>query len=774
MVSVTTCPKGVRAARALHRERRKGRALFAALAATALAILLVPAAAAACSDAAEVPRTILALYDGERITAPRFTRIHRYAEMPLNYLGYRLAYRDISAESPPLPEAPVAATISWFDAPVGDPSAFAAWRAELADGCGGTPAMIVFGHSGLTEAAAASEAGAALLGALGVAQAEGEVAVGAFSTIASIDTALVGFEAAFEIRPGPYARINAAGAGESRLTLASGEAAIDLLVLAPRAVYVHDSVLVREDPRGGPLWTVNPFTLFEHALDAPPWPIPDTTTVSGRRMFFATVESEGWLTQLPALQFGDRPLLASEVLESELISPYQDLPLSVAPLAGDIDPGIAGRAADRGREVAAHLLQLPNVQAATTGLTMIRDWGFFADYDPRAEEETLAAGASQRASGGIIASAVQNLGDAFSDPTASALDITPDAPRKYASLPFDVAAETGGAIGSIAELAPPGRAPQLFVWGGNAMPFPKAIAATRDAGAWNIGGGGGLAPDTMPSLANLWPLGLETSGGLQVYDALSGDALYTNFWSGNLAGFQALAQTLERTESPRRLKPFHLAFAARSAVGFASRESVLLHLDTARRGEIAPVPAARFAEAVEGFQQFRAIGDGDRAWRIADRGGLQTLRFDNAAGLALDLAASSGVIGARRRDASLYVALDPSTAVPRITLAESGDPAGMVAAGPAPALVQARAEVLAMDRETCAIRVTLLGFGPADTEWLAAPGRPYEVTLYESDGVTRLHWEQRHAGPDGRLAVELPLPPGIAADATLATPCPQG
>jgi polysaccharide biosynthesis protein PelA len=740
----------------------------------ALAILLAPAAAAACRDAAEVPRTILALYDGKRVPAPRFTRIHRYAELPLNHLGYRLIYRDISAEAPAMPESPLAATISWFHAPVEDSSGFAAWRAGLRDGCGGMPATILLGHTGLGEAAASSEAGRAYLGAIGVAQAEGEAAVGAFSKVASADTGLVGYESAFEVRPGPYARITAAGGAESRLALQSGDAAIDLVVLGPRAVYAHDSALVRDDPRGGPLWIIDPFALFGHALGGPTWPVPDTTTLSGRRMFFATVASEGWLMRLPALRFGDRPPLVSEVLESELVSPYPDLPLSIALLAGDLDPGIAGQAADRGREVGEHLLQLPHVQAATSGLSMIRNWGFFENYDPAAEEETLTSGASGRAGGGIVASAVQNLGEAFSGRTASALDITPFAPRKYAGLPFDLAAETGGALGRIAELAPDGRAPQLFLWSGNAMPFSGAIAATREAGVWNMGGGGGVAPDTMPSLANLWPLGLETTGGLQVYGALSGDDLYTEFWTGNLAGFQALAQSLERTETPRRLKPFHLSFAARSAFAFASRQSVRLHLERARAAEVAPVQAVRFAEAVAGFQQFRAIGDGDLAWRIEDRGGLQTVRFDEATGLALDLAASEGVIGARRHHASLYVALDPGSEAPRIALAESNGPAGVVAADPAPALVQARAEVLAFHREACASRVTLLGFGLADTEWLGAPGLPYEVTLYDADGVTRRHWEQLDAGPDGRIAVKLPLPPGIAADVAIATPCPQG
>jgi hypothetical protein len=401
---------------------------------------------------------------------------------------------------------------------------------------------------------------------------------------------------------------------------------------------------------------------------------------------------------------------------------------------------------------------------------MIQNWDFFVNYDPAAEEEVLASGAVQRSSGSIVSSAVQNLGHAFSESTNSALDITPDAPRKYADLPFDLIAETAGAIDRIAGLAPIGRAPRLFVWGGNARPFADAITATREAGAWNIGGGGGLAPNTMPSLSNLWPLGLETTGGLQVYDALSGDAHYTGFWTNNLSGFRAFAQTLDRTEVPRRLKPFHLSFAARSALIFASRQSVLYFLDLASEAEVAPVPATRFAETIAGFQQVRIIRESDLVWRVEDRGGLQTVRFDSAAGLALDLAKSDGAVGARRYQDSLYVTLDSSVQTPRISLINSSNLAGLVGTGPA--LVHARAEVLAMTREPCASRFTLIGFGTADTEWFVAPNLTYEVTLYEADGITRRHWEQLTAGTDGRLRVDLPLPSGVPVDVTIGTTCP--
>lgn len=732
-----------------------------------LALWLIPPAALA--ECAEVPRTVLALYDGTREVEPRFTRLHRYLELPLNHLGYRLSYHDIAAGPPEAGTAPVAATVSWLDSAAPDPEAFAAWRADFVDPCGSAPPVVTLGHTGIAPAAAGGPGAARYLARLGLAAGEGEVAVGAFSEVAAIDATLLGHETEFLIEPGPYAVLTAADPAATRLRLEARDVPVDLVVTAPGALYAHDSALARPDPRGGALWVADPFALLGHVLDAGPWPVPDTTTLSGRRIFFATVDAEGWLSRLPARDFGDRPPLAAEVLEQDLLVPFADLPISVAVLAGDLDPAVAGAPAEQGREVAARVLALPHVQPATAGLSMIRDWTFFSAYDPDAEAAALVLGRSRRDGGGLVASAVQNLGSAFGDRNASAFDVTPDAPRKYAHLAFDIEAETAGALAVVAELAETDGVP-LYVWGGNAIPFPGAVDAVRRAGAPAMGGGGGLAPDTAPSIANLWPLAADTGAGLQVYDALSGDARYTDFWTGEMAGFQALAQTLERTETPRRLKPFHLAFAARSAVDFATRSAVRRNFEAARAGPVLPITAGRYVATVEGFFGYRAVREADAVWRIEDRGALQTVRFDAAADHAVDLAASEGVAGARREGDRLYVALDPSTAAPRVALVRDAAQSGLRLDRPAPVLVEGRAEILALERQACETRATLSASGPAETVWAAVAGRSYDVALLDAGGERR-HWEQLAADADGRLVVSLPLEPRQATGIVLSTPC---
>ena len=71
---------------------------------------------------------ILALYDSRHEARPSDSRIHRLAEMPLNWLGFKLTYVDVNGELP-TPEASEAyrGVITWFIEPLQDPSKVLGW-----------------------------------------------------------------------------------------------------------------------------------------------------------------------------------------------------------------------------------------------------------------------------------------------------------------------------------------------------------------------------------------------------------------------------------------------------------------------------------------------------------------------------------------------------------------------------------------------------------------------------------------------------------------------
>lgn len=107
------------------------------LVAALLLALSVVAATPFPAAAAESPelRTILAFYDGGEGRPVRFTRIHNWAETPLNWLGLRVEYWDVRGGLPDLARyRDLRGVITWFEDDVfDDPEPYLAWAGGAID-----------------------------------------------------------------------------------------------------------------------------------------------------------------------------------------------------------------------------------------------------------------------------------------------------------------------------------------------------------------------------------------------------------------------------------------------------------------------------------------------------------------------------------------------------------------------------------------------------------------------------------------------------------------
>ena len=75
-----------------------------------------------------VKRDVIALYDSRRERLPHETRIHKFAEMPLNHLGFRVLYRDVNAPLPnPTTLSGVQGVLTWFVEPLRRPEQVVDW-----------------------------------------------------------------------------------------------------------------------------------------------------------------------------------------------------------------------------------------------------------------------------------------------------------------------------------------------------------------------------------------------------------------------------------------------------------------------------------------------------------------------------------------------------------------------------------------------------------------------------------------------------------------------
>ena len=736
-----------------------------------------------------VPRLILALYDGRDEGKVRWTRLHRYVELVINHLGFHMVYHDIARGMPAdVLDPDYAAVMSWLEGPVPDPQAYAAWagtvrtQAGTADGL----KLIVLGATGLSAAAADSQA-QAFLGRIGIDRLVDDHRFGPWGRLAYRDPALIGFERDFTVSDTTLPLVRAVPPAVSHLSLtepdALGAATTDLVVTAPTGAYVEESALIRYDADAEmSFWVLNPFRFFESLLGNGLRPIPDTTTLDGRRIFFSHIQGDGWTAPLPADRPDEPVRLGGSVILDELIRPFPDLPVSLALITGALDPELGGRFAKMGEDTARAAFSLPSVEVASCTRTLPLRWGFFENY--RRDEELQAierAGAAKASPNrGLLTEAFSSLAEVFADDLSRASAARASGLRKYTRDPFDLDAEIAGSLAGLTALAPPERPATLIAWGGDTQVFEAALARARLTGVAAIGGGGGLYDPVAASITNLTPLSVQVGAERQIYHALGGDALYTNFWTEPIHGLLRLQGVLDATERPRRLKPFELSYSAFSALRFGSLNAIKTLLERARKEFVVPIRASQYARIAEGFTTVQTFSTGPRQWRIERRGALQTIRFDTDAGdLELDTARCRGVLGGRHEEGAFYVSLDPAEEGPIVAL-EEPRPRGEGGPGEADAvfaLDNTRWMIRGLATDDCKAVFDASGFGQGEMTWRVPHAGSYHVEMYEGATATSssgpVFWEDAIAKDDGRLSLSLPDVKGRPVRVAISS-CPSG
>lgn len=740
---------------------------------------LLPALVPPAAGAGElVKRRILAVYDSRFEAAPDETLIHRRAEMPLNHLGYILDYADAAKDLPdPDRAAGYAAVLTWFTYEVSRPAEYMAWTRRLAGR--GVP-FIILGHVGVQATPRNLAAINRLLAPMGIALTGNFVEATAGTRIIASDAAAIDFEHPLGnvLPPFPVIRRLSREAG---VLLEVEAPAIErgvrsaLVTAGENGAFVVPNLALYVDPAlGRTQWIVNPFVLFTRVLGAG-FPVPDTTTVSGRRLFYSLMDGDGWNDDVSIDRHARPPAIAAEVAAKELIEPYPDLPVTVAVIASDLDPAYGD--GERAAAAARHIFALPQVEVASHTATSPQVWSFYEHYDRAEEERLMAAGTARPAPDWLMAvgSAVGIVRPPSEIERNRALYLSGSRglPRAYLRDPFSLDSEVNGAAEAMRRLAPEGKPVALYSWSGDARPFAAAVRASRLAGLRNIGGGGARIDPDHPSIGDVTPIARTVGGARQIYAVDATDSRFTGH--GGLAGFSALKATLEGTESPVRLKGVGLhyhAFAAKSAGTLAAVRALL---DWARTAELIPITAAEYAAIADGFFTTRIEQEGPDSWRVSQRDGLETVRFDAAADLGVDIGRSRGVVGFRHHQGALYVALDAAVPEALIVLAPRGE--GAAARRRRDVRLARLADASWMVREVtrapCRLTYSARGFAPPRFTWKDVGKGRYRIEA-RRHGLTL--WQREIAvAADGALAIApIDLAPGpVEFVVTCARPSPE-
>jgi hypothetical protein len=703
---------------------------------------------------------ILALYDSRYERQPHLTRIHKFAEMPLNYLGYRVHYYDVNGKLPPAAElARYRGIITWFVEPMRNPDTVLDWlEPALARGL----KYVVLGEPAPASSDLALPKVNRLLARLGLEQPGDFVDLTWRVKVIDQNPAMIGFE-----RP-----LDKALPGFPMMLARGGDADAHLVLEAPSRNGPKRSIIVATSPGGGfaasgyaiyyepntdrERWTLNPFEFFAQSFGAERRPIPDVTTLDGHRIYFSHIDGDGWNNVSDIEEHREAGRISAEVIEREAIAPYPDLPVSVALIAGDVDPEFGGRT--ESAAVARRLFALPQVEVASHTYTHPFDWQFFARYDRTEElrriEQARSPGASlgERFKRGVASLAGHPAPPDLTDKFIAGSD---DLPRTYLKKPFDLKLEMEGALDAARALAPPGKTVRLYQWSGDTTPFPAAIKALRRIGARNINGGDSRLDPEYPSVTYVPPISRPAGAERQIYSGNSNENTYTNDWTGPYYGFFLLDKTLDNTDLPRRLKPFNLYYHMYSGERAAALAAVRHILERARRDRVIPINASDYASIADDFFGVEMIQTDRFSWLVTRRGALSTVRFDDATTLALDASRSDGVLGAIHHGDALYVALDPASDRSVVTLrGRAGEEAERRRSETAPAtLVDSRWQLSSLSRADCGFGVTAQGYGPGDMTWQTPPGRTYRVEA--SRNGTVLFEATQMADEKGLLRISL-------------------
>ena len=321
-------------------------------------------AAALAQEPIPVKREIIALYDGAQEGDADLTRIHRFAEMPLNHLGFILRFHDIRTKLPePAEMERYRGVLAWFVGSVPDSNAYLAWASQVSHM---NLRYVILGDIGVATNSANILAVNRLLDLAGVHHTGDYVSPTLATRVVQKDQSLV----EFECRLGPvlsdYPVINVNGAGTRiglmlETPLHDGKRKTVLVAIGEKGAYaaLNYEFCHQRPPLYQGKWLVNPFAFFRAAFGSGDQPIPDTTTASGNRLYFSMLENEGWTRSSKIDGFRDAPVMAGEVVLGELIEPFHDLPATID--LQDKEVAEFGRSGRQTHMILQRLLASPNV-----------------------------------------------------------------------------------------------------------------------------------------------------------------------------------------------------------------------------------------------------------------------------------------------------------------------------------------------------------------------------------------------------------------------------
>ena len=657
-------------------------------------------------------RKILAFYDSKTDETQTINKIAQNCQMVLDYLGLTVDYQDINQDLPSSDQmAGYRGILLWFESDaIESAQAYTAWLYEQTKQ---GRKLAILGSLGVFEDDLPPKSQGLLSKIykhIGLCHGGLYTPQRALLRYQKKDTAMVEFERAYPPIPISY---------EAFFPLNNKVNAY--LNISRTDKSGPDSVVVSTGPNGGLAWGpyvlwregppehrrqwyIDPFAFFSQAFDLASFPKPDVTTLNGRRIAFSHIDGDAFAGFTKVM----KKAICADVIRDRILKRYR-FPVTVSVIVGEIDPSANGK--DALVEKAREIFALPNVEPASHTYSHPYYWD--PNYD-----NSLDKYASQYG-------------------------------LKIPGYEFDAAMEIDYSVRYITlNLTPPGKPCKVLLWSGNCTPLAEHIKRCDDVGALNMNGGDSLLDDANNSFTSVSSSYLNVGGYFQYFTGQANDNILTNLWEGPYYGFREIITTMQRTETPRRIKPIDIYYHFFSGEYQASVKALEEIYEWALSQPIAPMFTSAYIKIVQSWKALRLFKNTEEnQWHVKNYGHCLTLRFDSKS-TRLDLDKCENVLGFFKDDHGVYVHLAPGKTDAKIVLAS-----GPGAPSPdkiRPYLQTADGWVSDFNSTKDAIRFHFKGFGKGVVELAGvAPGSHWRLNTGADNGQT----PNIDAGPNGILAI---------------------
>lgn len=476
-------------------------------------------------------------------------------------------------------------------------------------------------------------------------------------------------------------------------------------------------------------WYINPFVFFKKALHLESLPVPDTTTLAGRRIFYSHIDGDSLNSVSEIEKHGLKRKICGEIIYEKLLKPFPQLPVTVGFVGADIDKKWV--AIKPSLPVAKKTLALEHIECGSHTYSHPFLWQFFNTENVNDREKIYLY---KYPYGSWDSSLLSWLRAAYHQHFSTLIIMETGElygyiiPRAYANYPFDLNLEIEGSLDKVQSLAPKGKKAKVLQWSGDCAPWEQPLLLCKKAGVWNINGGTVRLDPEHPSRIGMSGIGKPVGNQRQIYTSADNENLYTFLWKDRFWGFQYVTETWDNTEYPLRLKPINLYYHYYSGEKLASLNALLHNVEYVLNHSLIPVWTSRYLEAANGFYSTKINALSNNRFEIQDRGGLQTIRFDAPyyTGSSVDYANSVGVIGHTFHVNHLYVYLDAHIENPIISLTKEDTSF--------PYLVQSNWEIYGLNYSDNTLSFSTWGFGDLEMLWDLPQGR-YEITAYQENQI---------------------------------------